>query len=71
MLNQPSGAAVMKIGVSKGPTPKKQQTKTNKQIKNENKNKKNQKVATETDSSKFTTKKTFVVAPYVQGSQKK
>ena len=29
--------------------------------------KKQQKVASETDSSKSTTKKTFVVAPYVQG----
>ena len=49
---------------------KKQQTKTNKQTNKKQKQKKNQKVATEADSSKFTTKKTFVVAPYVQGSQK-
>ena len=33
--------------------------------------KKQQKVATETDSSKSTTKKTFVVAPYVQGVSEK
>ena len=33
--------------------------------------KKQQKVVTETDSSKSTTKKTFVVAPYVQGGFRK